>query len=183
MIKLNIPLCQPGCLFEGANIEKFEIICFCKKYTNIEEESMTDGFQEGFINFGKSKNIFVFRCIKSVFNFESQKYNYISEIIILLFIIEIICGFNCERIINEYIKNLVNFSLDNPDENNNDSTILVNCNDNYSLFQLIISFLIKILNYFHQNLKKIMKLQIYLFLKIMMSILFFLILCIEKIKY
>ena len=116
---------------------------FCKDYINTEQKSLSDGFTEGFINLGKSKNIMVFKCIKSVFN---NKNNYISEIIILFFIIEIICGFNCERGIKKYIINLINSSLESDKENNDDSTILVNHNDNIIL--LIISFLKKIFELF-----------------------------------
>ena len=53
-----------------------------------------------------------------------------SETIILFLIIEIILSFNCERGIKIYIKNLINFSLNRPEENNDDSLILVNHNDN-----------------------------------------------------
>ena len=143
MIKLNLTVCKPGCSIEGANNETREVLCFCKDYINTEQKSLSDGFTEGFINLGKSKNIMVFKCIKSVFN---NKNNYISEIIILFFIIEIICGFNCERGIKKYIKNLINSSLESDKENNDDSTILVNHNDNIIL--LIISFLKKIFELF-----------------------------------
>jgi len=137
MIKLKFSFCKSGCLFEGINYETGEVLCFCKNYVNTEEKSISDGFTEGFINLGKSKNIFVFKCIKKVFDFEYQKYNYISEIIILFFIIEIICGFNCERSIKKYIKNLIDFCFESPEE----YTIFVN--HNHNLFQLIISFLKK----------------------------------------
>jgi hypothetical protein len=144
MIKMNITLCQPGCSFEGINHENFEVLCFCKVNVNQEEETISDGFTEGFINLGKSKNINVFKCIKSVFNFESQKYNYISEIIIAFFIIEIICAFNCERGIKKYIKDLPNSSLENPEEYNDDSNIQIfelfssNFKDNYEIINIFI---------------------------------------------
>ena len=83
---------------------------FFKNYVNNEEKSISDGFTDGFKNLGKSKNIEVIKCIKHVFNFSGQKFNYISEIIILASIIEIICIFNCERGIKIYIGNLINFS-------------------------------------------------------------------------
>jgi hypothetical protein len=144
MIRSKVSLCRSGCQFEGVNYKTGEILCFCKDYINTEQKSISDGFTEGFINLGKSKNIVVFKCIKSIF---IKNYNYISEIIILFFIIEIICGFNCERGIKKYIKNLVNFSLNPPEEHNDDSTTLVNHNDNKNknnYFQLIISFFKKI---------------------------------------
>ena len=153
MIKLNFTVCRPGCSIEGANNETGEVLCFCKNYVNTEQKSFSDGITEGFINLGKSKNINVFKCIKSVFNLESQKYNYISEIIILCLIIEIICCFNCERVSKKYIKNLINSSLKHPEENNDDPIILVN-NNNENLLQLIISFLKKIFELFLLNFKE-----------------------------
>ena len=153
MIKLNLSLCRPGCLFEGANYKNGEVQCFCKSYLNPEEKSMSDGFTEGFKNLGKSKNILVFKCINIVFNLESQKYNYIPEIIILFLIIDIICGFNCERGIKKYINNAINFSLNNPEEYQDDSPNLVNYNHNS--FQSISSCFKKIfgisLLYFKEN--------------------------------
>jgi len=77
---------------------------------------------------------------------------YISEIIILFFIIEIICGFNCERGIKKYIKNVINFSLNPPGEFNDNSTIFIN--HNHNLFQLIISFLKKNFELFSIYLKE-----------------------------
>jgi len=153
MIKLNFTVCRPGCSIEGANNETGEVLCFCKNYVNTEQKSFSNGITEGFINLGKSKNINVFKCIKSVFNLESQKYNYISEIIILCLIIEIICCFNCERVSKKYIKNLINSSLKHPEENNDDPIILVN-NNNENLLQLIISFLKKIFELFLLNFKE-----------------------------
>ena len=156
MIRLNLSFCKPGCSFEGVNYEKAEVLCFCKDYVNIEQKSISDGFTEGFINLGKSRNIIVFKCIKRVLNFESQKYNYISETIILFLIIEIILSFNCERGIKIYIKNLINFSLNCPEENNDDSFILINDNNNENdnLFQLTISIFKKILELFLFYFKK-----------------------------
>jgi hypothetical protein len=121
MIKLGLELCKPGCSFEGFNYKELKILCFCKV-----NEYLNDSFTESFKKLGKSKNIIVFKCIKSIFNFESQKYNYISEIIIFFLIIEIICGFNCERVIKKYIKNFINLSLENPEKYNDDSNIIVN---------------------------------------------------------
>ena len=153
MIKMNLSLCRPGCLFEGVNYEKGEVQCFCKHYINTEEKSWSDGFTEGFENLGKSKNIYVFKCINIIFNYESQKYNYISEIILLFFIIEIICGFICERGIKKYVNNLVNFSLNNPEEHQDDSPNLINYKHNS--FQLISSCTKKIFGlsslYFKEN--------------------------------
>ena len=129
----------------------------CKDYVITEQKSISDGFTEGFINLGKSRNIIVFKCIKRVLNLESQKYNYISETIILFLIIEIILSFNCERGIKIYIKNLIYFSLNRPEENNDDSLLLINDNNNENdnLFQLIISIFKKIselfLFYFKKN--------------------------------
>ena len=151
MIKLNFTLCKPGCLFEGVNFEKEEILCFCKDYINVGEKSMSDGFTEGFINLGKSKNIEIIKCIKKVFDVETQKYNYISEIITLFLIIEIICCFDCERGIKKYIKNLINFSLENLEEHNDDSIISENHNDNRSFIQLTSSFFNKIFELFSSN--------------------------------
>jgi len=155
MIKLNLTLCQPGCSFEGVNHENLEVLCFCKVNANQKEKSLSDGFTEGFINLGKSKNINVFKCKKSVFNFESQKYNYISEIIILFIIIEIICTFNCERGIKKYIKDFLNFSLENPEENNDNSNFMVNNNnnDNDNLFQLISLYFHQIFDLCSSNFK------------------------------
>ena len=153
MIKMNLSICRPGCLFEGVNYEKGEIHCFCKYYINTEEKSWSDGFTEGFKNLGKSKNIIVFKCINIVFNYESQKYNYIFEIILLFLIIEIICGFDCERGIKRYINNVIIFSLNNPEEYQDDSPNIVNYKQNS--FQLISSCLKKIfgfsLLYFKEN--------------------------------
>jgi len=125
LIKLKALLCKPGCLFGDANYKTGEVLCFCKDYLNAEKKSKSEDFIEDFINLGKSKNFNVFKCIKSIFN---KKYNYISEIIILFLIIEIICCFNCERGIKKYIKNLINFSLNPPEEYNDDSCILINNN-------------------------------------------------------
>ena len=142
MIKLKASICKSGCSFEGVNYKTGEVLCFCKDYINTEQKSLSDGFTEGFINLGKSKNIMVFKCIKSVFN---NKNNYISEIIILFFIIEIICGFNCEKGIKKYIKNLINFSLNPPEENKNHND---NNKNKKNIFQLIISFYKKIFEVF-----------------------------------
>ena len=158
MINMKIPLCRPGCLFEGVNYEKGEIQCFCKYYINTEEKSWSDGFTEGFKNLGKSKNIIVLRCINIIFNYEIQKYNYIFEIILLFLIIEIICGFNCEKGIKKYINNLINFSLNNPEEYQDDSDDSPTPNllkYKHNSFQLISSCLKKIFGissiYFKEN--------------------------------
>jgi len=153
MIKLNLTLCKPGCSFEGVNHKNLEVLCFCKEIENQEEKSLSDGFTEGFINLGKSRNINVFKCIKSVFNFESQKYNYISEIIMLFLIIEIISAFICEKGIKKYIKDLAYSILENPEEYNDDSNILVNNNDNDNdnLFQFISSIFNQIFELFSSN--------------------------------
>ena len=147
LIKLKALLCKPGCLFGGANYKTGEVRCFCKDYLNEEQKSVSEDFIEGFIDLGKSKNFNVFKCIKSIFN---KKYNYISEIIILFFIIEIILGFNCERGIKKYIKNLINFSLNPPEDNKDDSTILVNHKgkNKKTIFQLIISLYKKLFEVF-----------------------------------
>ena len=147
MIKINITLCKPGCSFEGFNYKELKVLCFCKVNVNPEDKTISDGFTESFKNLGKTKNIMVFECGKKIFNFESQKYNYISEIFILFLIIEIICAFNCERGIKKYIKYMINFSLKNPKENNDDSIILVNYNgnDNDSLFAKIMLTIMKLM--------------------------------------
>ena len=152
MIDLNLSLCRPGCLFEGVNYQKREVHCFCKYYINTEEKSMSDGFTEGFKNLGKSRNIIVFKCINSIFNYDCQKNNYILEIIILFLIIEIICGFNCERGIKKYINNLINFSLNNCEEYQDDSPNLVN--HKHNLFQLISSRFTKIFGLFSLYFKE-----------------------------
>ena len=124
MIKMNVFLCKPGCSFEGVNIEAKEVLCFCKDYVNTEQKSISDGFTEGLINLGKSKNIYVIKCIKSVFNFENQKYNYISELI-----------------------NNKNTNNNKNNKNNNKNNI----NNNDNLFELIRSFFNIIYELFSSN--------------------------------
>jgi hypothetical protein len=143
MIKADIILCRDGCDFEGVNIETFEILCFCKYSINIEKQSFSDGLRAL-----KYYNLIYFKCFS--FGIDKQNNNYFSEILIILFIINIICIVNSEIKIKEYIKKIKRNIRNNNEKDNRD--IIYN-NDN--LFQYIFSFsekvFINFLDYFKDN--------------------------------
>ena len=137
MIKVDIKICRDGCDFEGVNIEKFEVICFCKYSINTEEKSMSDGLR-ALKNYSNFK---YFKCFN--FGIDKQKNNFFSEILIVLFIINIICIVNLEKKIKEYIKSIYRNILNNNEEDNKE----IICNyDNIFLYNF--SFSEKVFNYF-----------------------------------
>ena len=54
IIKLNLSFGKSSGSFEGINYETGEILCFCKDCENTGQKSISDGFSEGFINYGKN---------------------------------------------------------------------------------------------------------------------------------
>ena len=137
MIKVDIKLCRDGCDFEGVNIENFEIICFCKYSINKERQSMSDGLRA----LKNYSNFIYFKCFN--FGIDKLNNNYFSEILIVLFIINIICIVNSEKKIKVYLKNINRNNMNNNEEDNQE--IIYN---NVNIPEYFFSFLEKVFNYF-----------------------------------
>ena len=84
----KVILCDDGCTFEGLGIQEMEIKCFCQERIDMDKLSFKEQISNYFKNFG---NMDVLKCYKLFFNKNGQKENYLSEIIIFLLIINIIC--------------------------------------------------------------------------------------------
>ena len=86
-----LSLCDESCFFEGLIIEKLEIRCYCKQNVDMKDLSLNDKIIKYFENFG---NFEVLQCYELLFNKNGQHNNTGSNIILALFIINIICIIN-----------------------------------------------------------------------------------------
>ena len=117
-------LCNEGCKFEGLDIETFQVRCFCPIIIN-KENITKSKFIQGIQDFGKWNNFEVLKCYELLFSVEGQNNNYISEILLLIIIICIICSIMteiykskfrtliiyCRDFINNEFKNNSNFNI------------------------------------------------------------------------
>ena len=81
-------LCDENCNFEGSDISKLEIKCYCPKLVNMEEETFWEQIKNYIKNFG---NFQVLKCSKLLFSKSGLKYNYGSEMILFMALINFIC--------------------------------------------------------------------------------------------
>ena len=86
LIDNYLSLCEENCVFEGIDIEKLEINCYCQEKINMNKVSMTDQIKYLFKNFG---NFHVLKCLELFYQKNGQQNNYGSEIVLLLIIINI----------------------------------------------------------------------------------------------
>jgi len=142
MIKVNIRACRDGCDFEGVSRETAEVLCFCKENINTEKQSFSDGLRA----LKNYSNFIYFKCM--TFGMDKQNKNYFSQILILLFIINIICIINSEINIKKYLKDINRNTLNNDVEDNRG--IIYNDDE---IFQYIFSSMQKIFNYFLDYIK------------------------------
>jgi hypothetical protein len=91
------------------DLETFQIRCFCPIKIDPEKKSLG----ESFTDIKLWSNIEILKCYRLVFMFEGQNFNIISELVILIFIITIICVILTEIKINKgEIENLINYCKD-----------------------------------------------------------------------
>ena len=84
----EVKLCDDGCDFLGLEIQKLEINCYCPVKMDVGKMSVMNQIINYFTYF---ENFKVLYCYKLFFNINGQQNNYLSEIILLLLIINIIC--------------------------------------------------------------------------------------------
>ena len=85
---IYVSLCDEGCFYEGINIEKLEIRCYCKQNIDMNKLSTFDKIKKYFKNFGNFK---VLQCYELFIYKNGQRNNVGSNIILALIIINIIC--------------------------------------------------------------------------------------------
>ena len=120
--KKNITICQNDCQYEGENLENFQIICYCKIKTDMENQTYMNFITDEVVNLVKYKSNFrVLKCYKLNFSLQGQKYNFYSYIFIFFFILNIILLITTEISLDNYLKNVINYCKSYIDEKNDNN--------------------------------------------------------------
>lgn len=148
LLKIDLFPCKTGCDFEGVNLEKFEVLCYCKIADAQESDTFSEKLKKGFKNLKRFNNFETLKCPNLVFKSDEIKSNYFSEILLLIFIINIILIIITEKNIKNYFKDLICYSCHNIKDNDDNNIINIKKN----IFELILKDYFKSLYlYFIEN--------------------------------
>ena len=106
LINNKLSLCDDNCTFEGINIEKLELNCYCQEKIDMNKENMLQQIIYQFKNFG---NLQVFGCYKLLSLKNGQQNNYGSQIVLFLIIINIISIIYINSILYKKYHNLISY--------------------------------------------------------------------------
>ena len=122
--KYNIPICNEECEYEGENLKNFQVICYCPIKIDKNESSSGKLFAKDNVNYFRGNNLKVFQCFKLTFSFDGQRNNILSEIFILLFIINIRLIISTEMNLKKNFDDLITYCKEFIDKKNTNNKFL-----------------------------------------------------------
>ena len=131
--KYKIPLCEKGCEYEGENLKKLQVICYCPIKTDMNQNLSLNNFINDTKNYVLGNNFKVLKCYKLNFSLKGQNNNYFSELFIFFFIMNILLIIIIEIYFNKNLNNLIVYCKDFINKKNNDNKkfkAMININSN-----------------------------------------------------
>ena len=84
----NIHLCEDGCLYEGDNLQYFQVNCYCPLEINLEKEGFFSLIRKGILDIAIKHNFLVTSCYNELFSrIEDIRFFYIYFISYILIIV------------------------------------------------------------------------------------------------
>ena len=129
--KKNLNLCEKGYNYEGDNLKILQVICYCPIKVNMTEEPSINSVINTTNISVLGHNFNVLKCYKLTFSYNGQKYNYFSELFLLLLAINISLIVIIKMNLEDNLNNLIIFCKEFIYKKNNYNNEFIKLRNNY----------------------------------------------------
>jgi tetratricopeptide (TPR) repeat protein len=112
----NIHLCQDGCLYEGDNLQYFQVICCCPLKINLEKVGFFSLIKKGILDIRNKHNFQVLKCYESISRIKDITDMFFFINFIFFLFISLLVGYFINKIYklrNDFKKAIEYFKRDN----------------------------------------------------------------------